>query len=483
MLRRAVTSGLFCALALLACAARAEACACTRAGSPCDALGGAAAVFVGTVTNVIEGERRTKPGGALEFKPRLVTFAVGQPLFGAAGAEVVVATGIGGGDCGYKFERGASYLVYAYPGENGSHLYTSVCTRTRPAARADEDLWYLRGVAAAPTTATVSGRVERKLPYPGPDGFRGNVPAAGLTLTAEAGGQTREVRVDGEGRYRVSGLAPGEVRLRLGLPEKTTTYKPERLLKVAAGGCAAEDFYVKDDGRVGGRVFDSEGQPLAGAGVVIVSAGGDMEMSDGIRAETDAEGRYQLTGIPAGRYLLGINIRGLPRSIEPAELPADHVCTNCFQLVEFLRAEALASAYPRFFYPGVLQVGRAEVLYLSPGQELRDIDLRLPPRREEGVVRGKVVWADGTPMPREEVRYREVTYEDLRGFDLGVRTDERGEFSFKGYRGGRYFVRVISNAPARRPAGHPWPWEMTYPLTVTINNPVETITLVVTKLK
>ena len=46
---------------------------------------------------------------------------------------ITLTTGIGGGDCGYFFEAGKTYLVYAYRDEN-KKLSTNICNRTGEAA-------------------------------------------------------------------------------------------------------------------------------------------------------------------------------------------------------------------------------------------------------------------------------------------------------------------------------------------------------------
>lgn len=57
---------------------------------------------------------------------------------------VTVETGLGGGDCGYGFQEGESYLIYAYRtnGEDGKPgpLRTNICTRTRPLSKAKGDI-------------------------------------------------------------------------------------------------------------------------------------------------------------------------------------------------------------------------------------------------------------------------------------------------------------------------------------------------------
>jgi hypothetical protein len=57
---------------------------------------------------------------------------------GPSCTELKVETGRGDGDCGYPFEVGKSYLVYAH--KDGEVLRTNICTRTRPMDIAEEDL-------------------------------------------------------------------------------------------------------------------------------------------------------------------------------------------------------------------------------------------------------------------------------------------------------------------------------------------------------
>jgi len=57
-----------------------------------------------------------------------------------------------------------------------------------------------------------------------------------------------------------------------------------------------------------------------------------------------------------------------------------------------------------------------------------------------------------------------------------VRADERGEFSFKAYRGGRYAVEADYSSGDARQAGIMWRSD---PLAVTVTQPSEAITLVV----
>lgn len=76
---------------------------------------------------------------------RRVTFTVSTAWKGVNSKEVVILTGFGGGDCGYKFEVGKDYLVYA--GGSPKQLGTSICHRTSPIQYAYKDIYVLKTLA------------------------------------------------------------------------------------------------------------------------------------------------------------------------------------------------------------------------------------------------------------------------------------------------------------------------------------------------
>lgn len=451
---------------------RVLACGCKKPGPPCKAYGEASVVFIGTVKGVTEGARKRKPNGEINFQSRLFKFSVEETFSGAPTKESEVATGLSADDCGYPFVKGASYLIYAYRDEKDGRLYTSSCTRTKRVANASEDLQYLRSLAVTPRTVTLSGKVQRHLSHAG-NYAQAYVPMGGAVLSVESADQSKELRTDASGNFEVTGLKPGTLKLKLHLSDELTTYRSERVLKFDSGGCASEVFYVVDNGRISGSVLDAEGNPVSGLGVVILPLTG---WAINWYAKTDDEGRYKASALPAGEYMVGINVRGQPRSIEPAELPRDFLCPNCLIIVEDLAAEEQAAAYPRLFYPGVFQTAKAERLLIGPGQEVRDIDFHLPPRPAESIVKGRVLDVEGTPAAGALISYRDVTYEDLITLKYGLRTNAQGEFSFKAYRGGRYIVEADYSTDKGRQV-----LMVAEPQTVIVRKPEESITLIVNR--
>ena len=142
------------AVVMLACLgtteARLFACTCAGTPSPCVAAGRAQAVFVGQVVDIAaidSGAPSNAPSGPYY---RRVSLKVTEALRGTLDATVVVFTGSGGGDCGYGFSTGKSYLIYAYQAKTGQ-LTTNSCTRTRQATSgAAGEIKELRALAKQP---------------------------------------------------------------------------------------------------------------------------------------------------------------------------------------------------------------------------------------------------------------------------------------------------------------------------------------------
>ena len=56
---------------------------------------------------------------------------------------VMMTSSLGAGDCGFPFEAGHEYLIYAYEREGYDLLAAWLCTRTQPLEYAEEDLAFL----------------------------------------------------------------------------------------------------------------------------------------------------------------------------------------------------------------------------------------------------------------------------------------------------------------------------------------------------
>jgi hypothetical protein len=115
-------------------------------GLPKDELALATAVFAGTVADV------QLPGGVVQSSadPTQIILEVSQVWKGPEFTNLVVSTAQSSASCGFEFEFGRDYLVYASGDE--TNLQVSLCSRTRLLDDAEEDLTEL-GEAITPATA------------------------------------------------------------------------------------------------------------------------------------------------------------------------------------------------------------------------------------------------------------------------------------------------------------------------------------------
>ena len=126
------------ALSAAPCPPASPRCSCVPPGPPREALARADAVFSGRVVSVGEprGEDPGDPG-----RPHVeVRIVPARRWKGAAADTVTVRTPPNGAVCGYAFEVGREYLVYADGAEGADGLRVYLCSRTRPLADAGEDL-------------------------------------------------------------------------------------------------------------------------------------------------------------------------------------------------------------------------------------------------------------------------------------------------------------------------------------------------------
>lgn len=112
----------------------AEACKCLRAKTTAQAWAESTAVFSGRVLSL-------KKIDTHDSYPTKVAFEVIEPWKGVTGKQVTVATGQGGGDCGYPFKSGERYLVFAF---GKGDLMVDTCTRTVELTVAKPDVKYLK---------------------------------------------------------------------------------------------------------------------------------------------------------------------------------------------------------------------------------------------------------------------------------------------------------------------------------------------------
>jgi hypothetical protein len=140
----------------------AYACSCAQPAAVEAEFGRSETVFAGRAIEV--KELRNLNGSMMKS----ALFEIGQIWKGGPESQIIIYTGGGGGDCGYHFEEGREYLVYAYPSTmygNKERLVTIICNRTDVLAQAQADLVVL-GEAKLPTQqVNLQGGLNLLYPY------------------------------------------------------------------------------------------------------------------------------------------------------------------------------------------------------------------------------------------------------------------------------------------------------------------------------
>lgn len=417
-----------------------NACSCISGGPPCQSFGNTDAVFSGKVESVSEFTVTDKNNPRFQFVRKSVKFTVTESFRGVKENSVEIITGRGGGDCGYPFEAGKEYLVYANENKETGKLGTGICARTRPIEKAEEDLQYFREIAKGSITPYVYGSVFRVFTRKNNEPYRKPEPLANITLSLSTG---EKVVTNEKGEFRFDKLLPQEYTLMPNIPAGFWGGdKPEYKIKLNPNGCAVASFALYPNTSVSGRILDENSNSAGEMSVQLVpvdqiNTRGQFDMK---MAFTDKEGRYVFHEIPEGDYYLGVRL---------------------FRIADLL------FPYPRTFYPNTLNLNEAKIISIKEGDVLKDFDIKLGQKLGQREVSGIVIFPDGKAAPNAMVIAEEVEYaEGSMGYSFQAKDD--GTFTLKVSDGLRYIIRAVVNEKATYKQSHAEPIEI--PAKGDVNN-------------
>ncbi len=298
-------------------AAPARACRCA-VGPPRDQPCGAIAdrvVFSGRVASTEVATYFPGGGGEdLSREMRRVRFDVEEAFRGVESSTVEVWTGFGEIDCGFPFEVGGRYFVYATEVEETSTLHTSTCGRTRLLAGASQDLAYGRLFKAGQAKTRIVGHVYHSSATE--DGHRQiRVPMVGVRVWARGPiGRIPGVLTDAGGEFVMEPPQAGRYEVHGEMPEGLPEVEPI-WVEVEAGTCGSATFEATSLAvRLEGIVLTPEGQPVGRARISLRPVWAP-DTSSFQEVSTDEKGHFEAAQVIPGEYLLIFNddaIRGFP---------------------------------------------------------------------------------------------------------------------------------------------------------------------------
>jgi protocatechuate 3,4-dioxygenase beta subunit len=397
----------------------------------------------------VVAQRVVRNGGRVTFEPAASADADDRGeyrIFGLPGGEFVVAT------------HGARESIappQPAPDRPPSHYY--------PGASTPEEAQVIRVVPGGEVPGI---NLAVALPQPGPQFPRSTAGAARAPLgtirgrIVNADGLPSRLRrvalesadggygpyltvTDHDGRYELRNLPPGGYRLSAGdLGAAPVTFGQRRpsdrgaviLIMQAGGVVEGIDLTVPRATVVAGRVVDEYGDPMENAGVRVYRIAPFKGRRSLVSPPgpsytlTNDLGRYRLSGVPPGRYLISAVV-GQPT---PARGPV-----------------ADWPGYARTYFPGTPLANEAQQIEIAADQDVLNADIALI--RERGArITGTAYTAAGTPLQGQVSLAQSVRSGALSTPPLSVRTGADGRFAFEHLAPGEYVLQ------ASAPRGSVW---------------------------
>jgi hypothetical protein len=402
--------------------------------TPCEAYGGAEAVFVGRAISgdEIKWDDKNRGGKWIQLVGK-VRFIVEQSFKGVSGNEFEVIAW--DRECGFEpFVKGERYLLYLNRYSNEG-ISADICSGTKHISFADEDLKFLSSLTSKTCEARLYGSVGYFGEEYGSDSLgispdlRVKIGVPGIKVTARDNRDRILTAVTNqEGAYEFTGVLPDvEYTVSADLPGYLKTEYPrqkeQKIRQIGVCGCSRINIPAIYDSSISGRVTNL-GKPVAYLGVEIVLANETVSGRNTLfrSAATDKDGRFFLEGFPPGNYVLGVNITTPPVKGAP---------------------------YRPTWYPDAATRPAAAIIEMGLGQKLTGRDLIIPRRLVERTIEGTVIWPDGRPAAIAHVHLVSSALMHSRqgkGGINSVRTDQLGRFKITGYEDIAYYV-VASNSP------------------------------------
>ncbi|HKU74916.1 MAG TPA: hypothetical protein VJR02_13470 [Pyrinomonadaceae bacterium] len=345
--------------------------------------------------------------------------------------EIVLGQG-NGADCIWTFSEksvGNQYLFYLHRPEkrtNEDYLpphdpgtwFAFGCGRSRGLAVATEDLLYLEKMQKVRGKTRISGTIGG---WQNPD-----IAVDGKRIKIIGSKKTYWAKTDENGVFEIYDLPPGKYFVEPETPEGWRIdpywfrYSPSVVMRgydepemksprqvaitLEEKKHASLEIIFEIENFVRGRVLGPKGRPMERVCVYLLRPGAEWGPSDC----TDKSGRFEITSINPGDYVLVANRDGKPSDREP---------------------------FAQIFYPSVSERERAVVINISAGETLENLDIVIPKLVETIIIKGVMRYSDGNPVAEEWVKFKVTKKDEKVDGDVSEQTDSTGQFTLRVLKG------------------------------------------------
>jgi len=343
--------------------------------------------------------------------------------------EIVFGQG-GGADCIWTFSEksiGYQFLFYLtspeklanepyLPSKDAGLWFAFGCGRSTGLRGATDDLLYLENMAKVRGKTRISGTIGG---WQNPD-----IDVAGKKIKIIGPNKTYETKTDEHGVFEIYDLPPGKYFVEPEMPVgwKIDPYwlrysasvvgseygqpelkSPKQVAVILEGKKhAGVDIAFTIDNFLRGQVIGPDGKPMARVCVYLLAP--EQKESWGPHDCTDENGRFEITSIPEGEYVLVSNQDGKPSSREP---------------------------FGKIFYPNVTEREQAAVISIHRGQTVNDINVVIPELVDTITVEGVLQYSDGKPAGEHWVKFKPTDGDKNVEGEVSEKTDAAGRFSLK----------------------------------------------------
>ncbi len=378
----------------------------TDSPTPCEAYGGADAVFVGTAQAPVRRWIRQPdhPPFTMKVSPVLV-----EHFYRGVTTHIVYLTSAG---VEFYLTPGQRYLVYGRRYAEPDVFMTSPMYGLKDADQAAE---HFRFLEAASSGATISGTLKLH-DLTAPHDVPGS-PLEGIKIRVEGEDDRTETTTAVDGSFIVAGLRAGHYTIQPELPENlAVSDRVAQQASVKDGGCATKTLRAYINGRVRGRILAPDKRPLAGASVDLIPMDVAPDETGHVKGmgsvSADDNGAFEFNGRPPGRYLLGFSLYNGPN--------------------------ADGRPYPRTYYPGTDDIAQAVPVEIGRGVVSDGYEFEVGPELSRSELRVVVTG----PLPKGAVS---VILENLQNVrkSWSTNTVRPGQaLSLRVFRGFKYRVHA-----------------------------------------
>ena len=346
--------------------------------------------------------------------------------------EIVFGQG-GGADCIWTFDEksvGRQYLFYLtrpekrstdsyLPSKEPGLWFGFGCGRSSGLGGATEDLLYLENLAKVRGKTRISGSLGGGFSYP-------DIDVEGKKIKIIGAKKTYQTKTDKDGVFEIYDLPPGKYFIEPETPAgwKIDPYYFKYVQSIVVNDDGQPEISPKQfavmlepkkhvsveivftvDNSVRGRVLDSTGRAMYRVCVYLLRP---EQGAWGPSDCTDEQGRFNITEVPEGEYVLVANQDGKPSNREP---------------------------FSKIFYPNVMERERAAVISVRPGARIANLDIVIPKLEETVTVSGVLRYSDGKPVAEEWVKFKVTKPNEKVNGDVSEQTDKNGHFTLSVLKG------------------------------------------------